>query len=194
MTARGKLPSFWHGVGAALVLSLSGAALLGALTPMIGPISAFRAVIALLGLAYLLYLLGRSAERIGRVTTITLWLLATAVLWFVEPPLTAYVLAQVGMIWLVRCLYFYSSLLPALADLGLSVLGAAFAAWAASRSGSGLLALWCFFLAQAFFVALPAALDARAEPRPGARDDDDVAFDRAHRAAEAALRRLAVPR
>jgi len=76
--------------------------------------------------------------------------------------------------------------LPALADLGVSLLGAAFAAWAAQRSGSAWLALWCFFLVQAFHTLIPQALAQRGEVANGTED----AFARAHRTAESAVRRL----
>jgi hypothetical protein len=100
-------------------------------------------------------------------------------------PLAAYVLVHLGAVWLVRSLYYYSGLLPALADLGLTLLGAAFAVWAAQRADSAWLAFWCFFLVQAFHVSIPASLPSRA-----ALDAPDDAFARAHRAAEAAVRRL----
>jgi hypothetical protein len=100
------------------------------------------------------------------------------------------VLVHVGLIWLVRSLYFYSGVLPALADLGLSVLGAAFAVWAAQRSGSAMLAFWCFFLVQAFHVLLPTAIAERGQPA----DDADLKFNRAHTAAEGAIRRLSTGR
>jgi hypothetical protein len=188
MMRRVSPPSLFNGIGAALGLSLAGAALLAALTPVLGAAPALRAVVALLGLAYLLYLLGRSSERTGRVTAVVLWSAAAAAAWFAEPPVGAYVLLHVGMIWLARSLYHHSSMLTALADLGLNVLAVAFAAWAASRSGSAWLALWCFFLVQAFFVLLPAILGSGAHA--GARAEDGEAFERAHRAAQAALRRL----
>jgi hypothetical protein len=90
-------------------------------------------------------------------------------------------------VWLVRSLYHYSSLLPALADLVVSLLGAAFAAWAAQRSGSAWLALWCFFLAQAFHALIPPTLAKRGDAGADGAED---AFARAHRAAESAVRRL----
>ena len=191
MKTRHETPSLARGLGAAVVLSSSGAAVLAALTPVIGSGSALRAVVALLGFAYLLYTLSRSAERIGRVTTVVLWVLAAAFAWFSGVPLVGYVLIHVGMLWLVRSLYFYSGVLPALADLGLSALGIAFAVWAAGRSGSAMLALWCFFLVQAFHVVIPTTLAGDGERHPS---DDDQAFDRAHRAAEAAIRRLSATR
>lgn len=185
--ASSKRPSLGLGIGAAFVLSVSGAALLAALGPLAGYGSALRMVVALLGLAYVLFLLGKSGERVGRVTTVALWTLAAAAAWASGMPLVGYVLVHVGLIWLVRSLYFYSGVLPALADLGLSVLGAAFAVWAAQRSGSAMLAFWCFFLVQAFYVLLPAAVPER---RGAPADDADSKFNRAHAAAESAIRRL----
>jgi hypothetical protein len=184
-------PSFSQSIGVGLLLSLSGAALLAVLAPFFGHGAALRAVIALLGLAYVLYLVGKSGERVGRVTTIAVWAAAAAAAWLAGLPLVAFVLVHVGLVWLVRSLYYYSGVLPALADLGLSVLGAAFAAWAAQRSGTAWLAFWCFFLAQAFFVLIPASLSSRASESANERDQ---AFDRAHRAAEAAVRRLSSAR
>jgi hypothetical protein len=194
MSARARgfaRPSFGQSIVVGLILSLSGGALLAVLGPFVGYGGALRAVVAMLGLAYVLYLIGKSGERVGRVTTIAGWIVAAFAAWFAGLPLVAYVLVHVGLVWLVRSLYYYSGVLPALADLGVSVLGAAFAVWAAQHSGSAWLAFWCFFLAQAFFVLIPASLSARArEPASEA----DQAFNRAHRAAEAAVRRLSTAR
>lgn len=184
-------PSFGQSLGVGLVLSVSGAALLAVLGPFLGLGGALRTVIAMLGLAYVLYLVGKSGERVGRVTTITCWVVAALAAWFTGLPLVAYVLVHVGLVWLLRSLYYYSGVLPALADLGLSVLGAAFAVWAAQRSGGAWLAFWCFFLAQAFFVLIPASLAGRSNERPSEADEP---FNRAHRAAEAAVRRLSTAR
>jgi hypothetical protein len=180
-------PSFGRALGAAFVLSLCGAAVLAALTPLTGAGTALRAVIALLGFAYVLYLMAASGERVGRVTTVALWTVAAAFAWFSGLPLVAYALVHVALVWLVRSLYCYSGVLPALADLGLSLLGAAFAVWAAQRTGGAWLALWSFFLVQTFHVLIPPALGARSGESPDGADD---AFARAQRAAEAAARRL----
>lgn len=182
-----KTPTLGSGLGAAFVLSACGGALLAALSPWLGSGTALRAVIALLGFAYTLYVIGRSGERVGRISTVACWIAVASGAWLIGLPLVGYVLLHVGLVWLVRALYHYSGLLPALADLGLSVLGAAFAVWAAQRSGSGWLALWCFFLVQAFHVLIPATLGGRGTPASEPTDDP---FARAHRAAEAAVRRL----
>jgi hypothetical protein len=187
MSAARRTPSLGAGLVAALVLSTCGAALLAALPPLVGHATALRAVVALLGLAYLLYAVGRSGERVGRVTTVACWIVIASAAWLSGLPLAGYVLVHVALFWLVRSLYYYSGLLPALVDLGLTVLGAAFAVWAAQRSQSAWLVLWCFFLVQAFHVLIPASLTQRDKR---ALDSSDEAFARAHRAADAAVRRL----
>lgn len=184
-------PSLALGVGVALVLALCGAAVLAALGPLAGWTTAWRAAVALLGLAYVLYILGTSGERVGRVTTVALWLAVSGAAWLTGVPLAGYVLIHVGLVWLVRSLYSYSGVLPAAADLGLCALGLAFAAWAASRTDSAALAFWCFFLAQAFHALLPASMAAREKRAPS---DDDSRFCRAERTAEAALRQLSANR
>jgi len=185
MSADKRMPSLGSGLLAALILSACGAALLGALAPWLGLGVALRAVIALLGFAYVLYAIGRSGERVGRITTLVCWLVIASGAWLAGLPLVAYGLVHLGAVWLVRSLYYYSGLMPALADLGVTLLGAAFAVWAAQRAGGAWLAFWCFFLVQAFHVSIPASLTRKSGP-----DAADDAFARAHRAAEAAVRRL----
>jgi hypothetical protein len=187
MSAAQGSPSLGAGLAVAFVLSASGAAVLTAATPWLGGATALRAVIALLGLAYTLHAIARSGERVGRVTTIAAWIVIAGAVWLLRLPLPGYVLAHIGLVWLARSLYYYSGLLSALVDLGLSALGAAFAVWAAQRSGSAWLALWCFFLVQAFHVLIPASLRSSGAAALDAADD---VFGRAHRAAEAAVRRL----
>lgn len=187
MNARTPNSSVSQGLAAALALSAAGAVLLAILSPWAGSATALRAVIALLGLAYVAYTMARSGERVGRITALGCWAAVAAATWVLAPPLVGYVLVHLGLVWLVRSLYHYAGVVPALADLALAVLGAAFAAWAAQRSGSAWLALWCFFLVQAFHALIPPTLAARGAPAPG---DTDDAFARAHRAAEAAVRRL----
>jgi len=185
MSSAKHLPSLGSGLLAALIFSACGAALLAALAPWLGLVVALRAVIALLGLAYVIYAIGRSGERVGRITTLVCWLVVASGAWLAGLPLVAYVPVHLGAVWLVRSLYYYSGLMPALADLGVTLLGAAFAVWAAQRADSAWLAFWCFFLVQAFHVSIPASLT-----RGGAPEAPDDAFARAHRAAEAAVRRL----
>jgi len=184
-----KRPGFFHGAIVAAVLGFFASAIVATLTPFVGLGTVVRLVIPLLGLAYLLYLLNRSAERLGRVTTLTCWTAMTAVAWWAAPPLPLYLLIHVGAVWLIRSLYFYSGVLPALMDLGLGALSVSAAVWAISRSGSVFLATWCFFLVQALFVAIPPAT-----PRKVTLKQNTPAhsrnFERANRQADAALHQL----
>lgn len=185
MSAHPVTPSFGHGFAVALALSLAGAALFAALQPWLGAGTAARAIVALAGLAYVLYLIARSGERVGRISTVAGAIVVSGLAAALDLPFAGYVLAHVGLVWLVRSLYYYAGLLPALADLGVSLLGAAFAASAAARSGSPWLALWCFFLVQAFHTLIPPSLTQAA-----AAEGPDDAFVRAQRIAEAAVQRL----
>jgi hypothetical protein len=182
--------SVGQGLAVAFVLSLAGAAALAALAALTGTGIALRVVIAALSLAYILYLLGRSGERVGRMTTVACWIALACVAWLIGLPITGYALVHVGLVWLVRSLYYYSGLLPALLDIGLGLLGAAFAAWAAQRSGSPWLAIWCFFLVQSLHVLIPSSLRDNGNTNHVA----DEVFARAHRTAEAAARRLSSAR
>ena len=182
-------PGFFHGVIVAAVLGFFASAIVATLTPFVGLGAVVRLMIPLLGLAYLLYLLNRSSERLGRVTTLTLWTAMSAVAWWVAPPLPLYLMIHVGAVWLIRSMYFYSGVMPALMDLGLNALSVSAAVWAITRSGSVFLATWCFFLVQALFVAIPPAVQRKAKLEQNTPADSKN-FERARRQADAALRQL----
>jgi len=183
-----RRPGFFEGVAVAAIASLAGGACYVALTTIFSSSAVLRFVVAGLGLAYIVYLLSRNEERVGRITVIALWLAAACVLWLIAPSFAAYLCAHLALVWLVRSLYFHASLVAALADLGLVALGLAAAVWSATRSHSAALSIWCFFLVQALYVAIPARVAAPDQGTKEAAPEDR--FQHAHRAAEAALRRL----
>ncbi len=182
-------PTFFHGVIVAAVLGFFASVVVATLSPFIGLGSVVRLVIPALGLAYLVYLFSRSEERVGRVTTLAVWGALAVVTWWMAPALPLYLLIHVAAVWLVRSLYFYSGLFPALMDLGLSALSISATVWAISRSGSVFLATWCFFLVQALFVAIPPAVKSRpqAQRKTGL---ESKTFEHARRQADKALRQL----
>jgi hypothetical protein len=182
-------PGFFQGAIVAAVLGFFASALVATLTPFLGLGTAFRLLVPLLGLAYLVYLLKRSDERLGRVTTLTFWAAMSVVTWWVALPLPLYLLIHVGAIWLIRSMYYYSGVVPALMDLGLSALSVSAAAWAISRSGSVFLATWCFFLVQALFTAIPATIQGKRNAKYNTPADNGN-FEGARRQAEAALHQL----
>jgi len=184
-----KRPTFLEGVAVAFVAGFLGSASYGVLTTILPGSVILRALVAGIGLGYVLYLLARSRNPVGRITSLVVWGAVAGATWLVQPPLVLYILAHVGLVWLIRSLYFYSSALSALADLGLNLASLAAAIWAATESGSPFLSIWCFFLVQALFVAIPVRMDDNRLERQSEGDHEDR-FERAHRAAQAALRRL----
>lgn len=184
-----KQPTFSQGVAFALAASLLGSTLYSVFSSAFPAPTVLRLLITGIGLAYVLYLLSRSRERVGRVTVVVGWILIAAVAWFLAPPPLLFLLVHLGLLWLIRSLYFYSSVLSALADLGLNGLSLVATIWAAGQTGSMLLSLWCFFLVQALFVTIPTRWRRGNRGTP-VRPDNADRFRHAHRAAEAAVRKL----
>lgn len=184
-----KRPSFIRGVVVAAILAFFASAVVATLTPFIGLDAVIRIVIPALSLAYLLYLLSSNNERTGRVTTLSVWMVMAVVTWWIAPPLPLYMLIHVGAIWLVRSLYFYSGVLPALMDMGVSTLSISASVWAITRSGSVFLATWCFFLVQALFIAIPPAMQRTRNARQDTAFENET-FEQARRQADQALRQL----
>ena len=184
-----KRPTFLEGV----VIALATAALAGishvALTAILPSSVVLRALVAGIGFGYVIYLLVRSPEPVGRTTAFAGWLIATGAVAVIDPPFALHVLTQLVLIWLIRSLYFYSSVLPGLADLVLTGASLVAATWAAIETGSVAMAVWCLFLVQASFIAIPPTMR-RSAPRSSRNGGVEDPFMRAHRAAETALRKL----
>ncbi len=188
-----KRPGFFEGVGVALAASIGGGVLFTVLAGLFAGGFVLRGLVALLGLLYVSYLLRRSKERVGRVTTLSLWLVAALGIWLLGLSLPLFLLAHLGLIWLVRSLYFHAGLIAAFADLGLLLFGLAAAVWAWLETGSLGLSFWCFFLVQALFVLIPAQLRRGRSRSPASAAEADP-FQQAYRTAEAAVTRLSTRR
>jgi hypothetical protein len=188
MKPNASRPTVVEGIGVALVGSIAGAGAFAMLSVVLGSLGLFRLLIAVLALGYVLYLLVRSRERVGRVSVILVWFaLAGANLILVGSPLL-YVVVHLAVIWLVRALYFYQGVLPALMDLGLMATALLAGVWVGDTTHSLFLSLWCFFLVQALFALIPSSLTRPSGKAAAPAGKDD--FERAHRSAQAALRKL----
>lgn len=186
-----KQPTFLEGVAVAFALSAVVSGLMLALQWIMPLGFLSRLLISGCGLFYILYLLSRSRSRTGRITIITIYTLVAISCWVLAVPIALYLCIHILLIWLVRSLYRYSSVLAALADLGLSglALAASIAAWL--HTGNLFLSLWTFFLIQALYVAIPVSFQVGV--RPGRNTDQPIEPDRfayAQRAAETAVRKL----
>lgn len=184
-----KRHSFPHGVCFAAVLALLASIATTVLTPIVSAVVLYKLLVPALSLAYIVYFLARSPEKVGRVTTLALWTAVSAGAWIVAPPLSLYIALHVGAVWLIRSIYAYSSIVSALLDLGLNAAAVSSMYWAAVHSGSIFLAIWCFFLVQALFVTIPPEVIRQASGK-AATDPEIEQFERARRRADAALRQL----
>jgi hypothetical protein len=182
-------PGFLEGVGVALVFSVIGAALFIMFNPLLSAGVLLRLLVNGLSLVYVLYLLWRTRERSGRVAVFAGWLLASVGTWAFYPPIVLFVLLHVGLIWLIRALYFYNGVVPAILDLALNAGAMLLAIGAGLHTQSLFLGVWTFFLCQALFVFIPASLPRTPRTTAAVRQEADR-FENAHRVAVAALRKL----
>ncbi|MEW8659068.1 MAG: hypothetical protein AB2603_12150 [Candidatus Thiodiazotropha endolucinida] len=188
-----KRSGFLEGVGVALVATIGGGVLFSALTIVFVTDFVLHLLIATMGLIYVIYLLRRSGEKVGRLTSVSVWLAAAVVIWLMGLALPLYLMAHLGLVWLIRSLYFYSSLISALADLALVLFGLAASVWALLQTGNLFLGVWSFFLVQALFVFIPNTWK-RASKQATTVDSTDDGFQLAHRTAEAALAKISTSR
>ena len=180
-------PTLFEGSAVALAASVAGSALHAALAPLTTPATALRLPLILLGLGYALYLLHRCPGCRGRAAALGAWLLLTLAGWWLSASASGLLAVQLALIWLIRASYFQRGVLAALADLALIGLGLCAARGAWLHTGSSALALWCFFVIQALFSAIPRQQRARRRAAPEAPSQR---FEQAYQSALQALRRL----
>jgi len=183
-----KAPSFFEGVGIALASAFVGSILFTVLPSITGTRLALYIMISIISLGYLLYLLKRSEEHVGRWVVSLAWLTVTIAAWIWNPGMLAFCILNAAMIWLIRCLYFYNGILISLVDLLLILFGFAAAFWAMSNTQSLFLSIWCFFLAQALFPSLINLWATKPKQQIDSRAKDS--FNTARKNAEAAIHKL----
>ena len=193
-----KRPTFSEGVIVAILVSLVVTILFTVLSGFFPTRWLLQALIAGVSFSYICYLLMRSQEKTGRLTTVAVWAVITAVTWLLAPTIILSLFVHIGMIWLVRALYYYTSLIIALFDLGLTLFAMATAIWTLMYTNSLFLSMWCFFLLQSLFTVLPTDLKSgflnknRKSSKPQAANDD--VFEQAYLSAKSALRQITANR
>ncbi len=181
-----KPATFNEGLGIAFVSSLFGGVAYYLLSAFIADSYLIRLLISIGSFIYIVYLLNRGQTRLGRVSVMGLWGVISIATWIYWPPASVFLLVHISMLWIIRSLYFYSSVLSVLADLLLNLFSILAAFWAAHHSGSVFLSIWCFFLIQALFVAIPKNMFT---PATKSMSTDDQ-FQTAYRAAQSAVVKL----
>jgi hypothetical protein len=193
-----KRPAFSEGIIVAILVSLLVTVVFTVLSGFFPTRWLLQALIAGVSFSYLCYLLIRSQEKTGRLTTVAVWGIVTVFTWLFAPSTIITLFIHVGMIWLVRALYYYTSLIVALFDLGLTLFAMATAIWTLMYTHSLFLSVWSFFLIQSLFVFFPVDLKSgfldkdRQSARHRATDDD--VFEQAYLSAKSALRQLTAHR
>ena len=177
------------GILFALVSSLLGSIFHFALSPVLSDGFLIKLLISTLNLSYLVYLFSQSEERIGRLSVLVAWFLLTLTLWYLLPSILLFTFSQLITIWLVRSLYFYSSVISSLIDLALNGVSLTAALWASHHTNSLFLTIWCFFITQAFFVLIPTHINNKpSNDKPSTHNGNN--FQQAYRAAESAIKQL----
>lgn len=184
-----KQATFSEGILIALFSSVAAAAIFITMSAIFFAEDIFRFLVAGLSFTYILYLLLRSHERFGRVTITVVWFIVTLSTAIFTPSLMLYLSVQLIMIWLIRSLYYYNSVLTSLIDLGLVGLSMMTAIWAWTVSQSIFLTFWCFFLMQALFIYIPKKISMNKSEKNKKSIQDDK-FEYAYRSAELAVRKL----
>jgi hypothetical protein len=191
-------PNFKEGLLIAFVLSFMGSVFFYGISWFVSSFNQIYFTASLLSFCYLTYLSMRSKVKTGRITALTIWMVITLSSWFMSVPISLFVLIQLAIIWMLRSLYFYSSLFSSIADLFLTAVSISAALWAGFHSGTLFLALWCLFLIQSLFVFIPAALNNKPSPDLELNTSNVLSnfnsvndFDRAYNSAKQALGKLA---
>lgn len=183
-----RRPTLIQGIGIAVLLTGLAIAAGFFFNAVFGGYFAAKATLAVTFTAYLTYLIGRGRTRAGRITLTFLCLLLLGWGLLAGTTLASMAAGGAALIWLVRSLTFYSSLIAAGADAFLGVLALGAGAWAFSVSGSTVAGAWCFFLVQALHAFIPSRFGPRDLKQ--AQDVSGDRFSRAHGAAEAAIEAL----
>lgn len=184
-----KAPSLLEGIVVAIGASIGGGILTALLPVISSEYTAVRILLSVLAIGYLLYLMKRSNERTGRVVMVALWLIVTLGSLLLGTSIIWFALIQVASVWIVRSLYFHTSPLPALLDLGLVAFGLVASAWAILQTGSVMTAIWCFFLTQSLFVLIP-GFSSNRDAQNCFNPVEQDRFQSAHRVALDAVRKL----
>lgn len=182
--------SILNGIAFAIIISLISAFLIHLLPLILTTSSSYRMTVAVLSLAYLLYLFRYSEIRRGRVIVFMLWMSINFAAWFFALNLISLLALNLLMIWLVRSLYFHSSISAAIFDLLLVLMSAGAGTWALLHTSSPVAAVWCFFLCQSLFSAIPQSF--LPLNRNNVVSNDADRFEAAHRVAQDAVRKLSL--
>ena len=184
--------SLLYGIVVAAGLSLVSVLLGTVLAFLLFGSLALNLLIGSLALLYVFAIFRGSKSKSGHTVSAVLGIL---VLPFgaVILPTNLYFLMAVALVWMLRSLHSYRSIVASLIDLSLCVLSIGAGLLGYVMSGSIVAAVWCFFLTQSLYVFIPKdgfSLSAGEETAGESPPQTFERFLRAHQAAESALRQM----
>lgn len=181
--------SFADGLLLALAASGSGGLIFLILAPWFALTTLFKLLATVLAAGVVCFWMIRVPKKVGRITAFSLWLVLTILAWIFIPSAVVFTGLHVVMVWLLRSLYFYTSPLAAMVDLGLCGLSIIVSIAAFNHTESVFLALWCLFLLQALVTLIPPNFKQYCGKQCGGSFSNDR-FEKAYRTAEWALRKI----
>jgi len=180
--------SFIEGLVIAFVFSIAASFLYASLTWVLTGIGAIQLLITIVSISYIVYMLIRSEEKTGRIIVMSVWALVACGLWLLDVPLPLFCLVHLMMLWLIRSLYFYSSIISSLLDFALVGVSLLFSSWAFYQTDSVFMSIWCFFLAQSLFVYIPVNMTTTHKSNSSTIDHNE--FNQALKNANYAIQKL----
>lgn len=170
----------------AIFASIYAGSMYTTLAVFTSPTATSYLVFTSLTFAYIVYLLGNSGAKVGRITAVVIWLVALGSMSWLDVPLPVWMATLVASIWLVQSLFYYAGIVPMMFNLALQIFGVVCASAAYLHTHSITLSVWSYFLVLALDVFIPDTAYAR-----GAKTSRQVQgnqdFERAYANAQHAL-------
>jgi hypothetical protein len=175
-----KQPTLLKNIGIALLLFAVSVIVNSILSPGMHRVLLLIALTTFLYLGYLMY---NSPRKTGKFILMVscVFILAGSFIFIRE--ISSLLISCTVLIWLVRSLLYYSSIVSVLFDAVLCLTGLAIAGWAFVNSGFIAVATWSFFLVQSLHVLIP---HKTTNTYPSGVIENDR-FNNAHQTAEYAI-------
>ena len=185
-------PSFVEGIVLALIVSIAASFSYAVMTWVLSGFGAVQLLITMISFSYVLYLLIRSDEKIGRVVVMCVWVFVACSVWVLDVPLSLFCLSHLMMTWIVRSLYYYASIVSSLIDFALISLSLLFSTWAFYQTGGVFISIWSFFLMQSLFVWIPVQINPLKKTKSSKINGNE--FNQAFKNANVAIQKLTTSR
>jgi len=181
--------SLFEGVIIAALLSATGSLLYLIFTLVFSLHTSAQFSFSIIATLYAGYILARSSKPFGKLSLLTGWAGWVVAIWLINLSLIPFIIAHLLGLWLLRSVTYHSQLLPRVLDLILCAASFIIAFVALTSTNSLAFSLWCLFLTQALFSALPKHWQKKQKETHD--NKREARFNQAFNNAESALYKLA---